>query len=135
VTQADAAAILGGSAPSPDRMQTGPFQSCSYYATLTSFVQFQVCSGCLSASQFESTVRSGADTLETTLEPVSGVGDQAFWFGDGILWVRKGSVTFNVWVSTARFYGPSGALEGDALKGVALPVARDLAMKVVSRLP
>lgn len=133
VTKQDVEALIGSPAPDPDTSPVGPFQSCAYYKSLTSFVQFQVCR-CLSGSEFDSSVESGAEFLEVEAKRVSGIGDKAYWL-EGILWVQKGDVAFNVWVSTPQFFKSDGeALEGAALEGVALPVTRELAQKVLSRL-
>jgi hypothetical protein len=133
VTRADAEALLGAPAPEPERTPAGPFQTCAYYKSLTNFVQFQVCR-CLSGNAFDRVVKEGADFLEVEAKPVSGIGDKAYWL-DGILWVQKGDIAMNVWVSLPQFFEADGeALEGAQLERVALPVARDIALKALSRL-
>ena len=125
---------LIGSAPEPADDPVGPFQSCGYYDTLTSFVQLQVCR-CLPGDQFDQAVESGADFLELEAVPVEGIGDKAFWFA-GILWVQQGDVAMNLWLSRSEYFSADGtALEGDALDEVALPDARELALELLGRLP
>jgi hypothetical protein len=119
--------------PAADKTPVGPFKICAYYATLTNFVQLQVCN-CLHGDQFDDSVESGADFLEVEAEPVSGVGDKAFWL-EGILWVQQGDIAFNLWLSTRESYAPDGtALEGDALQLAALPKTRALALRIIDRL-
>ena len=123
-----------GVAPEPSADPIGPFQSCGYFETLTSFVQFQVCR-CLSGSQFDDSAKAGAETLELELKEIDGIGDKAYWYG-GILWVQKGDIAFNLWISKAAYYEDDGtALEGEALDEVSLPDTQALAVKLLSRLP
>lgn len=129
----DVEALLG-SVPEAADDPVGPFSSCGYYDTLTSFVQLQVCR-CLQGEQFDRSVETGADFLEVEAEPVEGIGDKAYWFG-GILWVQQGDVAMNLWLSRSEYFEADGtALEGDALTDVALPDARELALELLSRLP
>ena len=129
----DVEALLG-SVPEAADDPVGPFSSCGYYDTLTSFVQLQVCR-CLPGEQFDRSVESGADFLEVEAEPVEGIGDKAYWFG-GILWVQQGDVAMNLWLSRSEYFEADGtALEGDALKEVSLPDTRELALELLSRLP
>jgi hypothetical protein len=128
----DVRALLGN-LPEAATDPVGPFQTCSYYDTMTNFVQFQVCD-CLHGSEFDASVKSGSGFLEVDAEPISGIGEKAYWFG-GILWVQQGDTTFNLWISAKDFFEEDGtALEGDALDEAALPPARDLALKILGRL-
>jgi hypothetical protein len=123
-----------GVLPPPSADPVGQFQSCGYFETGTTFVQFQTCR-CLSLSQFEDTAEAGATALEVELQEVDGVGDKAYWYA-GILWVQSGDVSFNVWISKPSYYTADGtALEGDELDAVALPEARALALTLLGRLP
>jgi hypothetical protein len=123
-----------GVVPEPDNQPVGPFQSCGYFDSLTNFVQFQVCR-CLSGSQFDDSAKAGADVLEIELKEIDGIGDKAYWFG-GILWVQRGDIAFNLWISKAAYFEDDGtALEGEALDEVSLPDTQALAEKLLSRLP
>jgi hypothetical protein len=128
----DVRALLG-KLPEASTDPAGPFQTCSYYDTMSNFVQFQVCD-CLHGSDFDASAKSGSEFLEVEARPISGIGEKAYWFG-GILWVQQGDTAFNLWISAKDFFEEDGtALEGDALDDAALPPARDLALKVLGRL-
>jgi hypothetical protein len=123
-----------GVAPPPSSDPVGQFQSCGYFDTGTTFVQFQACR-CLTGSQFDDSAKAGADALEVELKEVEGVGDKAYWYA-GILWVTRGDVSFNLWISKPSYYTADGtALDGDALDAVAIPDAKALALTLLGRLP
>jgi hypothetical protein len=136
VTEAEAEALLGGDVGDTQKTPAGPFQSCGYYSAsgLLNFVQVQACR-CLSGNQFDSSMRSGAETLGVTAKPVSGIGDKAYWL-EGILWVQEGDYAINIWISAPGVSAENGEqLRGDALERKALPKHMELAQKALSRLP
>jgi hypothetical protein len=122
-----------GASPSPNDTPVGPFSSCGYFDTATNFVQLQVCD-CYSDSQFDDAAKSSAALFETEPTPVDGVGDKAYWL-EGILWIKSGGHTLNLWISKADFFAADGtALEGADLEAVALPDTKALALKLLDRL-
>lgn len=123
-----------GVVPTPSTDPVGQFQSCGYFETGTTFVQFQVCR-CYTLEQFKESAKAGAEVLDAELTEVEGVGDEAYWYG-GILWVQSGDVAFNLWISKPAYFAEDGtALKGDELDAVALPDARALGQTLVGRLP
>jgi hypothetical protein len=136
ITEAAAEALLGGDVGDTQKTPAGPFQSCGYYAAsgLLNFVQVQACR-CLQGSQFDASMRSGAEALGVTAKPVSGVGDKAYWL-EGILWVQKGDYAINLWISAPSVSAEGGQqLEGEALERKALPRHVEVAKQALSRLP
>ena len=122
-----------GVSPEPNGDAVGPFQNCIYFDTASTFVQFQACY-CLTDSQFDDSVKAGAEALEIELMEVDGVGDKAYWYG-GILWVQRGDLALSVWISKPSYYSTDGtALEGEELDAVALPEAKALALKLMGRI-
>jgi hypothetical protein len=134
VTAEDVTEILGAAPPPPMTDPVGPFATCAYYASLRSFVQFQVCR-CLDSDGFDTSAEQGAEFFDIEAKPISGIGEKAYWF-EGILWVYQDGVSLNLWISRPDFFSQDGvALEGEAFEAVSLPVTRELAEKVLSRLP
>jgi hypothetical protein len=132
LTQEDVQAEIG-TAPVPNGSPVGPFSSCGYFDTATSFVQLQICD-CYSDSQFDDAAKSSAAVFETEPIPVDGVGDKAYWL-EGILWIKSGDHTLNLWISKADYFAADGtAMEGPDLEAAALPDTKALALKVLDRL-
>jgi hypothetical protein len=124
---------LIGSTPEPTHGPAGPFATCSYWDTSSSFVQFQICR-CLSADQMEQSVRAGASALGVEAKEIAGVGDRAYWM-EGILWAQQGDVTINLWISRPAYFAPDGtAMTGAELEIVALPDVEALAQTVLDRI-
>ena len=133
VTQEEAETLVGHSLPEPDKRTVGPFDSCMYSgASLVDLVQVQVGSDVWSESEFDDSMVEGAKMFDIEAKPVSGLGDKAYWL-EGILWVLKGDVAFNLMVSNAELTDPEK--DDEVLQQEALAVTTDLAKKVLERLP
>jgi hypothetical protein len=124
---------LIGSTPEPTDDPVGPFATCSYWDTSSSFVQFQICR-CLPGDELEQSREAGAAALGVEVAPVEGTGERAFWL-EGILWVQQGDVVFNLWISRPAYFQPDGSsLAGEELEAVALPDTRQLAQTLLERI-
>jgi hypothetical protein len=135
VTKADAEEVLGGSLNDPDRQTAGPFESCSYIGeTMENYVQVQVSNDVYTADSFDDAMQFAAGQLDTELAPVSGVGDNAYWFAD-VLWVQKGSVTLDILVTTPKLTDLRLQEDTEGEKQESLRITTELAAKALDRLP
>jgi hypothetical protein len=133
VTKEDAAALLGGTVPEPERQTVGPFESCFYTGSgIFDFVQAQVGSDVWTESEFDDSIQSSVDFIDIEADSVSGLGDKAYWL-EGILWVLDGDVAFNLWVSNEALSDPDK--DESVLQEEALAVTTELAETVLGRLP
>ncbi len=125
VTQAEAEAVLAGPSGGPQRERTALLSQCQY-ATATpsgdavNAVTVQVFPG--SGPATWQLRRATFTKTDPTVQPVAGVGDEAFWVADQrALFVTSHGVIFDVRVPGS---GPA-----------ALANAKALALKAVARLP
>jgi hypothetical protein len=134
VTRADAEAVLGATLGEPERQTTGPFETCIYGDIGDNYVQVQVSDDVYTENTFDAALQAGAEQLETEAEPVSGVGDKAYWFAE-VLWVLKGDVTLDILVQTPEL--TDLRLQGDTegAKQESLRLTTDLAERAVDALP
>jgi hypothetical protein len=133
LTGADAESLLDESVPEPGHFPLPPWSTCSYFVSTNHFAQLQICH-CFPGDQFDENVRAGAESIEVVAEPVSELGDKAYWL-DGVLWVQRGDVVFNVWVLIPSYFEDDGRmLHGDKLTEAALATTRGAAERIISRL-
>jgi hypothetical protein len=134
VTTADVEAVLGVSLGEPEKQTVGPFETCIYSDDAGNYVQVQVGSDVYTQGTFDDAMEAAAEELDVEAEPVSGLGDKAYWLV-GVLWVQKGDVSLNVLAQTPEL--AQLRLQGDteAEEQAALALATDLAAKAVDRLP
>jgi hypothetical protein len=85
-------------------------------------------------STFDDAMKAAAEQVDIEAEPVSGLGDKAYWLV-GVLWVQKGDVTLDILVQTPEL--TDLRLQGDAEgeKQESLRLTADLAGKAVDALP
>ncbi|HZQ37974.1 MAG TPA: hypothetical protein VFD32_18745 [Dehalococcoidia bacterium] len=123
MTQAEAEAVLGGAAAGARRQRSALLDQCRYApatpsADPTDAVTVQVFPG--SGSAAWQLRRDTFRQTDRTVQPVAGVGDDAFWVGDQrALFVTSRGAIFDVRV-------PSGP--------TALANAKALALKAAARL-
>jgi hypothetical protein len=135
VTKADAEEVLGVSLGDPDRQTAGPFATCSYGGeTMENYVQVQVSNDVYTADSFDDAMQFAAGQLDTELAPVSGVGDNAYWFAD-VLWVQKGSATLDILVTTPKLTDLRLQEDAEGEKQESLRITTELAAKALDRLP
>jgi hypothetical protein len=134
VTRADAEAVLGATLGEPERQTTGPFETCIYGDDAGNYVQVQVSENVYTESTFDDAMKAAAEQVDIEAEPVSGLGDKAYWLV-GVLWVQKGDVTLDILVQTPEL--TDLRLQGDAEgeKQESLRLTTDLAEKAVDALP
>jgi hypothetical protein len=132
LTQADAEAIVGTSLGTPERQTVGPFEGCVYTDEAGAYVQLQVSSDVYTQSTFDDAMKSAAEQIDTEAQPVSGLGDKAYWVS-GILWVQKGDVSLNLVLQTPEL--TQLRLQGDTeAEQRSLELATDLARKALEGL-
>jgi hypothetical protein len=134
VTKADAEEVIGASLGEPERQTTGPFETCIYSDDAGNYVQVQVSSDVYTESTFDDAMQAAAEELDIEAEPVSGLGDKAYWLV-GVLWVQKGDVSLNVLAQSPEL--TQLRLQGDteAEEQQSLALATDLAEKALEALP
>ena len=134
VTQADAEEILGVSLGEQERQTVGPFETCIYGDVTGNYVQVQVSDAVYTESTFDDAMQAAAEQVDIEAEPVSGLGDKAYWLA-GVLWVQKGDVSLNFLVQTPGLTDLrlQGDTEGE--KQESLRLTSDLAGKAVDALP
>jgi len=134
VTTADVEAVLGVSLGEPEKQTVGPFETCIYSDDAGNYVQVQVGSDVYTQGTFDDAMEAAAEELDVEAEPVSGLGDKAFWLV-GVLWVQKGDVSLNVLAQTPEL--AQLRLQGDteAEDQQSLALATDLAGKALEALP
>ena len=133
VTQADAEEVLGVSLGEQERQTVGPFETCIYGDVTGNYVQMQVGSDVYTQSTFGDAMEAAAEQIDIEAEPVSGLGDGAYWLA-GVLWVQKGDVSLNVLVQTPELteLRLQGDTEAEQQKSLAL--STDLARKALEGL-
>ena len=134
VTQADAEEVLGVSLGEQERQTVGPFETCIYGDVTGNYVQVQASDEVYTEGSFDDAMQAAADQLDIEAEPVSGLGDKAYWLA-GVLWVQKGDVSLDFLVQTPEL--TQLRLEGDTEgeKQESLALATDLARKALEALP
>ena len=134
LTKADAETILGASLGESERQTVGPFETCIYGDVAGNYVQVQVSDGVYTQSTFDDAMQAAAEELDIEAEPVSGLGDKAYWLA-GVLWVQKGDVSLDFLVQTPDLteLRLQGDTEGE--KQESLRLTTDLAEKAVDALP
>jgi len=134
VTQADAEEVLGVSLGEQERQTVGPFETCIYGDITGNYVQVQASDEVYTEGSFDDAMQAAADQLDIEAEPVSGLGDKAYWLA-GVLWVQKGDVSLDFLVQTPEL--TQLRLEGDTEgeKQESLALTTELAGKALEALP
>jgi hypothetical protein len=122
VTKAEAEAALAGSAQGPERDSGfGQFSQCQYLASGERIADVRSVTVQVHPIDFASKRKAFVDSGEA-IEPVSGVGEAAFWVpGHRFLYVQKGNLTLGLAVHRQNL---------DMLNA-----SKDLAAKMMGRLP
>lgn len=134
VTQADAEAVVGASLGEAERQTVGPFETCIYSDDAGNYVQVQATDDVYTQDTFDDAMKAAAAELDIEAEPVSGLGDKAYWLA-GVLWVQIGDASLNFLVQTPELteLRLQGDQEGEQQRALAL--ATDLAKKGLEALP
>ena len=126
VTQADAEEVVGATLSEPERQTVGPFETCIYGDDAGNYVQVQVGSDVYTQSTFDDAMEGAAEQLDIEAEPVSGLGDKAYWLA-GVLWVQKGDVSLNLLVQTPELVELRVQGDTEAEQQQSLALATDVA--------